>query len=73
MTEEFRITVTNGDDREVEVEPVVMAMMRILFNGQTTIIEHREGSVELHFVRSTSKVSGKLKSHLGLEKFGEQR
>lgn len=62
------IALTNGDGREVECSAVVEAMILVLLKADESICEHREGLVELHYVRNTAKVSGKLKAHVGMER-----
>lgn len=62
------LAITNGDGREVECSPVVEAMIIVLLKAEEEIAGHREGVVELHYVRATAKVSGKLKAHVGLER-----
>lgn len=61
------ITITNGAGRPVEFSAVVEAMILVLLHADDSICSHKEGCVELHYVRGSAKVAGKLKSHLHLE------
>lgn len=60
--------ITNGNGKPVECSPVVEAMIALLLKSDLQICGNREGLVELHYVRNSAKVSGKLKSHIGLER-----
>lgn len=65
---DFSIRITNGDGREVEVPPLIHAMMRVLLQSREEISAREHGCVELHFGGS-AKVHGKLRFHTALEHF----
>lgn len=62
------VQVTNGNGQPVEVSPLVMAMIRVLVNGQEQITSHEQAAVELNYRAKPVKVSGKLRAHVGLER-----
>jgi len=72
MSEIAAISITNGEGREVECSSVVEAMILVLLGADDSICKHREGFVELHYVRATAKVDGKLRHHLGLERIRKE-
>jgi hypothetical protein len=68
-----QLCITDERGAELAVSPVVEAMIRVLIQSDDAICQNSEGLVELHYVRprtsrGTAKVSGKLKSHLALER-----
>lgn len=68
MMDLAQLAIRNGDGLDVECSAVVEAMILVLLKADASICEHREGMVELHYVRNSAKVSGKLKAHVGLER-----
>ena len=72
MADLATLAITNGDGLEVECSPVVEAMIIVLLKADDEICGHREGVVELHYVRKTAKVAGKLKAHVGLERIRKE-
>jgi len=58
------IAITNGAGQNIECSAVVEAMILVLLHADDAICAHKEGLVELHYVRGSAKVAGKLKSRL---------
>jgi len=66
----MQIMVIDAAGVQIEVNPIVLAMLRLLVKSQDRIAQAREATVELHYVSQTRKVDGKLKDHIGLERMG---
>lgn len=64
----MKIAIFDANGKQLQLHPLVLAMMRVIVKSQEAIIDQREAVVELHYVTDRCKVSGKLKHHIGLER-----